>query len=116
VTCFAAPYGLVNRKVIQAAREAGFKIVCTSHNWPAKPGRQVIGRIAVYPGTTLPEFQKLVFGAAGPLLRRTLREAALWMPKLVAQRVYPQRFLEPLPPFRCEQASCARAGHPEGQA
>ena len=97
VDCFAAPYGLVNRRLISAAREAGFKLICTSHNWPAKPGRQIAGRIAVHAGAGLPEFQKLVWAAAAPLLRRSLREAALWAPKLVAQWIWPQRFRVPVP-------------------
>jgi peptidoglycan/xylan/chitin deacetylase (PgdA/CDA1 family) len=88
--CFSAPYGLLNRRLIRAAHEAGFQFIFSSRSWPVRPRQASAGRLAIYRGTTLGEFRDLVGCALLPLVRRRLREAALLIPKRLLLRVRPQ--------------------------
>jgi peptidoglycan/xylan/chitin deacetylase (PgdA/CDA1 family) len=90
VDCFSAPYGLLNRHLIAAAHEAGFPFIFSSRNWPVRPGHASAGRFAIYQNTALGEFRDLVGCAMLPLARRSLREAALLIPKRLALRIRPQ--------------------------
>jgi peptidoglycan/xylan/chitin deacetylase (PgdA/CDA1 family) len=90
VECFSAPYGLLKRPLIRAAHEAGFQFIFSSRNWPVRPGQASAGRFAIYQKTTLGEFHDLIGCAMLPLLRRSLREAALLIPKRLLLRVRPQ--------------------------
>jgi len=38
VDFLAAPYGLLNGHVVRTAREVGYRAVCSSRSWPARPG------------------------------------------------------------------------------
>jgi peptidoglycan/xylan/chitin deacetylase (PgdA/CDA1 family) len=88
--CFSAPYGLLSRRLIAAAREAGFPFVFSSRNWPVRPGQTSGGRFAIYQNTALSEFRDLIGCAMLPLARRLLREAALLIPKQLLLRIRPQ--------------------------
>ena len=90
VDCFSAPYGLLTRRLIRAAHEAGFQFIFSSRSWPARPGQASAGRFAIYQRTTLDEFRSLIGCAMLPLVRRSLREAALLIPKRLVLRVRPQ--------------------------
>ena len=90
VACFSAPYGLLNARVIAAARQAGFSVICSSRNWPARPGEAVHGRIAIYRHTSLSEFRELLSCSLPRLARRRLREAALAIPKRIMLGLRPQ--------------------------
>ena len=48
----AAPYGDVNRRVVDAALAAGYRAVCTSWPWPARPRAATVSRVAVYGDTS----------------------------------------------------------------
>ncbi len=48
VDCFSAPYGLLRRRLIRAAHEAGFQFIFSSRNWPVRPGQASAGRLAIY--------------------------------------------------------------------
>ena len=91
VDCFSAPYGLLNRRLIGAAHAAGFQFIFSSRSWPGRPGQASAGRFAIYQGTTLGEFRDLVGCAMLPLVRRSLREAALLIPKRLLLRLCPRR-------------------------
>jgi peptidoglycan/xylan/chitin deacetylase (PgdA/CDA1 family) len=91
VDCFSAPYGLLDRNLIRAAGQCGFRTVCNSHNWMARPGQHVIGRLAIYNDTRFSQFQSLIAGAMLPLLRRSARAIALAVPRRILLRLCPQR-------------------------
>ncbi len=91
VDCFSAPYGLLTSRLLRAAHEAGFQFVFSSRSWPVRPGQASAGRFAIYQGTTLAEFRALAGCAMLPILRRSLREAALMIPKRLLLRFCPRR-------------------------
>jgi len=96
--CFSAPYGLLNRHLIDAACQAGFTLVCSSRNWPARRAQRLIGRIYLCHGIASEEFLALAQCSALPLLRRSLREALLFLPKRLVHRLCPQwRAVGPYP-------------------
>ena len=56
VDFLAAPHGLVDRRVVDAAQEAGYQAVCASRGWPARPGDPVVNRVTVLRDTTDAQF------------------------------------------------------------
>ena len=56
VDFLAAPHGLVDRRVVDAALEAGYQAVCASRGWPAQPGDAVVSRVTVLRDTTAAQF------------------------------------------------------------
>jgi peptidoglycan/xylan/chitin deacetylase (PgdA/CDA1 family) len=96
--CFSAPYGQLNRCLIDAAHQAGFALICSSRNWPARRAQRVIGRIYLCHGLPPEEFLALAQCSALPLIRRSLREALLFLPKRLLHRLRPQwRAVGPFP-------------------
>lgn len=89
VDFLAAPYGLVSGSVVRAAREAGYRAVGTSWNWPAHPGAETMSRIAVYQTTTPRDYVQLLHGRPAILMRRMGRDLAAHLPKRVMLRVRP---------------------------
>lgn len=89
VDFLAAPYGLLNRAVVRAAHEAGYRAVATSWNWPARPGAGTMSRIAVYQTTRGGEFADLLQGRPSILVRRMGRDLLAHVPKRVMLRVRP---------------------------
>ena len=47
VDFLAAPHSLVDRRVVDAAQDAGYQAVCASRGWPARPGDVLVNRITV---------------------------------------------------------------------
>jgi peptidoglycan/xylan/chitin deacetylase (PgdA/CDA1 family) len=91
VKCFAVPYGLVNRRVLEAARSVGFETICTSRQWPAVPGDSCVNRTGVYAHTRISEFRQLLMRRPWPYIRRSIRAACVFLPKSVLLRVQPSR-------------------------
>jgi peptidoglycan/xylan/chitin deacetylase (PgdA/CDA1 family) len=60
VEFFAAPHGLVNRQVVEKAREVGYRAVCGTRSLPAHPQDKVLRRVCVYRETTPGEFHQLL--------------------------------------------------------
>jgi peptidoglycan/xylan/chitin deacetylase (PgdA/CDA1 family) len=112
VDCFSAPYNFLNARVVEAARQAGFKVICSSRNWPARAGQPVLGRIAIYQHTSLAEFRQLISGSLQPFLRRRLRDIALAFPRRIVLRFWPQRLGVVVP----EHAACRRIGWGSGES
>jgi len=79
----AVPYGDFNRRALRVARETGYRAVCTSRNWPARPDQYTINRTAVYGSTALHEFEGLLARDAICYGRRAARAAAISVPKYV---------------------------------
>ncbi|HSE05570.1 MAG TPA: polysaccharide deacetylase family protein [Methylomirabilota bacterium] len=90
VQFLAAPYGLLNRRVVDVAREVGYRAVCTSASWPARPGAATVSRMAIYPSTSADEFVELLRGRPGILVRRMARALAVSVPKRVVLRIQPR--------------------------
>jgi peptidoglycan/xylan/chitin deacetylase (PgdA/CDA1 family) len=91
VNCFSVPYGLVNRRVLEAACLAGYDTVCTSWNWPAQPGVGPLNRVQMLGNTSLSEFRQLLLGKPLPYLRRAARSVFLYLPKYFLLRIQPSR-------------------------
>jgi peptidoglycan/xylan/chitin deacetylase (PgdA/CDA1 family) len=91
VDVLAAPYGLVNRRVIESALSEGYLGVCTSWSWPARPGARRIGRIAVLGSTSRREFGQLLRGDPRPYVLRGIRSALLHLPRQALLRLRPAR-------------------------
>jgi peptidoglycan/xylan/chitin deacetylase (PgdA/CDA1 family) len=91
VCSFSAPFGSLNRAVIDAANRAGFQQICSSKPWPASPRASVVSRLAIYRNTDVSRFSALAFGSAFPLLSRLARNAILHVPKQVLLRTWPGR-------------------------
>jgi peptidoglycan/xylan/chitin deacetylase (PgdA/CDA1 family) len=90
VDFLAAPYGLLNSRVVRAAHEVGYRAVCTSWSWPAHPGARTVSRIAVYPHTSAIEFVQLLQGRPPIFLRRVTRILLTHIPKRVLLRLRPR--------------------------
>jgi peptidoglycan/xylan/chitin deacetylase (PgdA/CDA1 family) len=88
---FSAPYGSLNRMLIECAREAGFRWICSSHPWVASTDSTLVPRLAIYRDTDLPRFSALANKSALPLLARRARNALLQLPKQVLSRTWPER-------------------------
>lgn len=56
VDFLAAPHGLLDRRVVDAAQEAGYQAVCASRGWPAQPGNLIVNRVTVLRDTTDAQF------------------------------------------------------------
>ena len=91
VDFFAAPYGFVSRRIILAARRAGYRAVCTSREWLARPGSPVVSRIAVHSWTTPADLLGLLRGRPLPYARRLARAALVYLPQRALLRLQPAR-------------------------
>jgi peptidoglycan/xylan/chitin deacetylase (PgdA/CDA1 family) len=90
VLLFSAPYGLTSRRLFFAAEQSGFRGICTSRCWPAKPGVSWIARVPVYASTTITEFRALLEGQALTYFRRNLRAGSVYFPRKVLLRLNPK--------------------------
>jgi peptidoglycan/xylan/chitin deacetylase (PgdA/CDA1 family) len=91
VSFLAAPYGLINRRVVEMARKVGYRAVCNSLSWPARPGRSPINRIAMHRDTSVASLARLLHGDPLAFVGRVVRAGAAYVPKRVLLRVQPAR-------------------------
>jgi peptidoglycan/xylan/chitin deacetylase (PgdA/CDA1 family) len=91
VEFLAMPYGLVSVPVLAAAREQGYRAVCTSRPWPARPGAPTIGRVAIYRHTPAREVRQIVERRPAPYLARAMRAGLLHVPRRILLRHQPGR-------------------------
>lgn len=87
----AAPYGRLNSRLVGAAIQAGYRAVCGSRAWPARPGARLVHRVAVYRHTTPGELRRLLDRRPLPYLRRALRSGVAYGPKRVLRYWRPAR-------------------------
>jgi peptidoglycan/xylan/chitin deacetylase (PgdA/CDA1 family) len=81
VDFFAAPFGRVNERVVDAALAAGYGAVCTSAPGAARAGATRISRIAIHAGTAPESLSKWLAGSLAPYWARRARAACLALPK-----------------------------------
>jgi peptidoglycan/xylan/chitin deacetylase (PgdA/CDA1 family) len=96
VEFLAVPYGLFDRRVLDAVHEQGFNAVCTSKAWPARPHAQMMGRVAIYRHTRPAEFRRIVTRHPLPFLLRAIRAGLIYLPKRVLLRVRPRQLGAPI--------------------
>lgn len=91
VDFLAAPYGLLDGRVLEMALRVGYRAVCNSVSWPARPGASTVNRIAVYPGTSSSTFVDFLEGRPRPFIGRRGWSALAYLPKRFLLRVRPER-------------------------
>lgn len=91
VDYLAAPYGLWNQRVLDAAQAVGYRAMCNSRSWPARPGSGLVSRTAVYRHTSASDMTKLLTGHPAWYGARALREAFLYLPKQILLHFRPAR-------------------------
>jgi len=89
VDFLAAPYGLLNRRVIQEAFRLGYRAVCNSRQWTATAGSRVINRAAVLRRTSAKEFGRLLRRDPLPYVMRSLRSAVFYAPRQMMLKIQP---------------------------
>jgi peptidoglycan/xylan/chitin deacetylase (PgdA/CDA1 family) len=89
VEFLAAPYGLLGRRVVETALEVGYRAVCNSRHWPARPGAREVNRVAVHADTTAEHFAGLLDGAVSAYLPGFGAMAAKEFPKRVLLKLRP---------------------------
>lgn len=90
VEALAVPYGFCDQHVVEAARESGYGVVCTSKPWPAQPGQCILSRVAVRSQTSIADFRRLLENDAATYLRMWGRDRALAIPRYVFVRLRPE--------------------------
>jgi peptidoglycan/xylan/chitin deacetylase (PgdA/CDA1 family) len=91
VDFLGAPYGLVSPRLTEMARQVGYRAVCTSRNWPARPGSETVSRAAVYAHTSPAQFRGLLEGNVFSYGARMARTAVLTLPRRFLLRYRPER-------------------------
>ena len=86
VEFIAVPYGLASRRILHAALRVGYRGVCTSRHWPARPGATVVNRAAIHRGTSPRHFARLLRRERGAYLVELLRGVLTWAPKRLLLR------------------------------
>lgn len=89
VVFLSVPYGELDARVIHAARYLGYRAVCSSWSWPARPGASVVGRVNVNCRTTLGDFQRLLTGNTMAYVARAARGCLMYFPKRLLIRFRP---------------------------
>lgn len=89
VNILAAPYGLLNRRVVREAFRMGYRGVCNSRQWTTRIGSRCINRVSVLRQTSSEEFHQLLRRDPLPYLIRSLRSAAFYIPRQILLRIQP---------------------------
>jgi peptidoglycan/xylan/chitin deacetylase (PgdA/CDA1 family) len=90
VEFFGAPYGFLNRRTIECAFEVGYKWICNSWPWPARPAAKIISRIAIHGSDDSRNFHHVILGQPRGYIARAMRAAALSWPKRILLRLSPE--------------------------
>jgi peptidoglycan/xylan/chitin deacetylase (PgdA/CDA1 family) len=73
VDFLAAPHGLVDRRVVNAALALGYRAVCSTRCLPASPGSTVFTRVTLYRQVQIAEFHGFLTGNFWPYASRLSR-------------------------------------------
>jgi peptidoglycan/xylan/chitin deacetylase (PgdA/CDA1 family) len=82
----AAPYGDLSAEVIKIAMQVGYRAVCTSWSWPARPGAQLLNRAVVYSNTSPRAYEGFLVRRPTSYAIRAARGAVMFLPKQVILR------------------------------
>ena len=83
VDFLAAPHGVLNRRVIRRALGVGYRAVCSTRCWPARPGSTILTRITLRRDVQIEEFHGFLTGELWPYARR-LSSGLLHRPLAIA--------------------------------
>lgn len=89
VDFLSAPYGDLNRRILKAAQREGYKAVCSSWNWSARPRTPVVSRAVIDRHTTLRDFRRLLTGSPVVYTARAVRGCLMYIPKRLLLRFSP---------------------------
>jgi peptidoglycan/xylan/chitin deacetylase (PgdA/CDA1 family) len=70
VDFLAAPHGVLDRRVVHRALAVGYRGVCSTRCWPARPGSAILTRITLRRDVQIGEFHGFLTGEPLPYLRR----------------------------------------------
>ena len=70
VDFLAAPHGVLDRRVVRRAFAVGYRAVCSTRCWPARPGTSVFTRITLRNDVRIEEFHGFLTGKLWPYARR----------------------------------------------
>jgi peptidoglycan/xylan/chitin deacetylase (PgdA/CDA1 family) len=73
VDFFAAPHGLLDRRVVRRALAVGYRSVCSTRCWPARPGSKIFTRITLRRDVRIEEFHGFLTGEVWPYARQLSR-------------------------------------------
>ena len=86
VEFIALPYGNLSAVVVAVAKHVGYRAVCTSWSWPARPGTQLVNRIVVNSNTSARAYEGLLATRPTGYAIRAARGAVMCLPKRVLLR------------------------------
>ena len=89
VEFLAVPSGMVNRQVVELAIQEGYRAVCNSRSWPARPGSETVNRVPIFGRTTLRDFGRFLARRPLPYAARVARAAAVYFPKRLVLSLQP---------------------------
>jgi peptidoglycan/xylan/chitin deacetylase (PgdA/CDA1 family) len=70
VDFLAAPHGVLDRRVVHRALAIGYRGVCSTRCWPARPGSVIATRITLRRDVQIEEFHGFLTGELWPYARR----------------------------------------------
>jgi peptidoglycan/xylan/chitin deacetylase (PgdA/CDA1 family) len=91
VLFLAAPFGHVTDEAVDVALEEGYRAVCTSWSWPARPRRKTLGRVALHAATSAADLARVLEGRVLSYAARALRTAVVYPPKRLVVALQPAR-------------------------
>jgi peptidoglycan/xylan/chitin deacetylase (PgdA/CDA1 family) len=87
VDFLAAPHGVLDRRVVHRALEVGYRGVCSTRCWPARPGSAILTRITLRRDVQIGEFHGFLTGELWPYARR-LSHGLLHKPLAIASHLW----------------------------
>lgn len=73
IVYLAAPHGVLDRRVVRRALAVGYRAVCSTRCWPARPGSTILTRITLQRDVQIEEFLAFLKGDLWPYARRLSR-------------------------------------------
>jgi peptidoglycan/xylan/chitin deacetylase (PgdA/CDA1 family) len=89
VDFLSVPYGELNGRVLEAARDLGYRAVCSSWSWTARLGAPVVSRVVMRARTTVGDFRRFLTGSPVPYVARATRGCLMYFPKRLLLRFRP---------------------------
>ena len=83
VDFLAVPYGELNDRVLDVALQMGYRAICGSRSWPARPGAPIVNRLVIYAHTTPRDFHRLLVRNPACYGMRAARAMLFYLPKRV---------------------------------